>query len=175
MRHYKSKVDACYGAVLLIAALVALSLSCATIDYVLNTNADYAPRHPIYYPFACLFVFAFLARWQLLRSGIRWWVYLGLLIPTLYAALFMTGWFRDELHDFALMYFESHGKFGCHDERYASYIFRDDTAPWILFGPFVLATVSYWLSRSPAVWAFAKRHIVSFLRWSTTYETRRAA
>ena len=58
---------------------------------------------------------------------------------------------------------------------YASYILRDETVPWILFGPFVLATVSYWLFRSPIVWAFTKQHIVCFLRWSTTYESRRAA
>lgn len=171
MRHYKSSVDACYGMIFVLAALMALLFSCATIDYILNTDASYAPRHHIHFPLACLFVFIVIARWQLFHSRIRWWVYLGLLIPSVYVITFQTGWFRDELHDFAMIYFQSHGRFGCHDEHYGSYIFRDDTAPWILFGPFLFATVCHWFYGSPA--ALARFH--SLIRWSTTYESRKMA
>ena len=147
MRKYKSNLDACYGAILIIMALMALIFSGLTIDFDLNTDPCYASRHLIYCPLSCLVVFIVLGRWQLFRSGIRWWVYLGLLVPCVYVIFFESGWFYDELHDFALEYFRSHGRFGCHDNQYGGYIFRDNTAPWILFGPFILVTLLHWIYR----------------------------
>src|SRR3954469_9918506 len=50
--------------------------------------------------------------------------------------MFFSGsWFTNEFHDLADYYFGSHGRFGCQDEHYDTYIFRDTTAPWILHGP----------------------------------------
>ena len=175
MRHYKSNLDACYGAILVVIALVAFLFSCYTIDFVLHTDPRWASRHRIYYPLACLLCFIFVARWQLFHSGIRWWVYLGLLISPVYVIMFQSGWFRDELHDLALEYFRSHGRFGCHDDNYSSYIFRDDTAPWIMFGPFILATVLHWIYRTPEFFSLVRREAISSWRWITTYEKRTAA
>lgn len=175
MRRYRSNVDACFGVILTVAALMALLFSCATIDYDFHVDFGWGPLNRIQYPLGCLLVFIFIARWQLFRSGIRWWAYLGLIAPSVFVILFEKRWFYDELHDFALMYFRSHGRFGCHDEQYGSYIFRDDTAPWILFGPLIIATVLHWLYRSPIFLTHVKKRALSFFRWSTTYESRRAA
>ena len=171
MRHYKSNADACYGSMLVVMALLALLFSAFTIDWDIHTNPAFSPRHLIYYPLGILFVFAFIARWQLFHSRIRWWVYSALFLSSVYIICFESGWFYDELHDLSLEYFRSHGRFGCHDDNYSSYIFRDDTAPWILFSPFILATMLHWFYTSEAF----RRHAVSLWRWSTRYESRPAA
>ena len=147
MRHYKSRLDACFGAILVVTALIAFVFSAFTIDWDIHTNPDISPRHLIYYPLGILLAFTFIARWQLFHSRIGWYVYLGLLVPAIFVILFETGWFYDELHDFSLEYFRSHGRFGCHDANYTSYIFKDSTAPWILFSPCILATVLHWIFR----------------------------
>jgi hypothetical protein len=148
MGRYKSNLDACFGAVLIVAALIAIVFSCATLDYDFHVVVGWGSLNHIQYPLGFLLVFIFTARYQLFHSGIRWWTYFGLMLPSLYVIFFENGWFYNELHDFALMYFRSHGRFGCHDEQYGSYIFRDDTAPWILFGSFVLIVASHWILRS---------------------------
>jgi hypothetical protein len=174
MRRYKSNPDACYGIALLSSGLLALLLTCASVELVYGHPGFYISRVPrFHYPIAALLVAAVIARWQLRRSGIRWWAYLGLLIPALYAILFCANWFRSGMHDVALAYFDSHGRFGCQDEHYDGYLFRDDTAPWILFGPLVLATLGHWLYRSPAALARFSASARSLIRWSTTYEPRK--
>jgi hypothetical protein len=170
MRHYKSNADACYGAMLVVMALMALWFSAFTIDWDIHALAI-IPRQLIYYPLGILFALAFIARWQLFHSRIRWWVYSALILSSGYVICFDSGWFYNELHDLALEYFRSHGRFGCHDANYSSYIFRDTTAPWILFSPLIIATLLHWLYSSPIV----KKHAVSLYRWSTTYESRPAA
>ena len=169
MRHYKSIPDACYGAVLLAAAVLALLTSLASLDLLYVHRGfyiSYVP--PLHYPLAGLLVATLVARWQLQRRGIRWWTYCCLLLLTLYVMLFCASWFRSGLHDVVLYFFGSHGRFGCHDERYDSYIFRDDTTPWILCGPLVLATIGHWFSQRPPA-------LMRLIRWSTTYESRKLA
>jgi len=175
MRHYKSNVDACYGAMLVVMALMALWFSAFTIDWDIHTDPAFSPRHLIYCPLGILFLFAFIARWQLFYSRVRWWVYAALILSAGYVIGFESGWFFDELHDLSLEYFQSHGRFGCHDANYSGYIFRDTTAPWILFSPLIVATVLHWLYRSPIFLEHVKRRALSIFRWSTTYESRPAA
>jgi hypothetical protein len=144
MRHYKSNLDACYGAMLLLMALMALWISVFAIDWGIHAYAG-IPRDLIYFPLSILIAFAFVARWQLFHCQIRWWVYLVLILSSGYVICFDAGWFYNEMHDFALEYFRSHGRFGCHDANYSGYIFKDSTAPWILFSPFILATFLHWI------------------------------
>lgn len=122
-------------------------------------------------PFGLLLLFNGIAYWQLVRSRVRWWAYLGVLLAILWLMFFSGNWFTSGFHDLAEHYFDSHGRFGCQGENYDSYIFRDTTAPWILHGPFVAAILAHWLYRSPV----ASARLGAFIRWSTTYEPRKTA
>jgi hypothetical protein len=176
MRPYKSIPDACYGMILLFGASLVAILSYVSIDFLYVHPGFYIARQPsIHYPMACLFAIVLVARWQLSRAGIQWWAYFALLLAMLYVMFFSGHWFESGLHDVALFYFDSHGRFGCHDERYESYIFRDDTAVWILFGSLVFATVIHWLYRRPRALASLTTWVRSFIRWSTKYEPRKTS
>lgn len=62
-------------------------------------------------------------------------------------------WFRDPMHDIALL-FGSHGRWGCqtvNDDGSPVFVLRDSTVPFILFLPIVAATVGHWLAnRGPS-------------------------
>jgi hypothetical protein len=56
-------------------------------------------------------------------------------------------WFRDPMHDIAL-FFGSHGRWGCgvfNDDGSSAFLLRDDTMPFILFAPVLLAAAGHWL------------------------------
>lgn len=174
MRRHESIADACFGTVLLLAAFEGLLMGYGNVEVVYLVGSFFHVSSLVV-PFSALLLAALVARWQLVHSRIQWWAYLGVLLPTLWVMFFSHGWFTSGFHDLAEHYFGSHGRFGCQDEHYDTYIFRDTTAPWILHGPIVVATLAHWLYRSPVALARLSAWGRSFVRWSTTYEPRKTA
>lgn len=172
MHRYQSRADACFGMVLLLAVLEALVMGYGNFDLLqLRIQGEsYVPS--LLLPFSVLLLFSCVARWQLVRAGVQWWAYLGILLPTLWVMFFSGNWFTTGFHDLAMEYFDSHGRFGCRGGQ--NYIFCDDTAPWVLHGPIVAATLAHWLWQSPTFVARLSRYGRLFVRWSTTYESRKS-
>jgi hypothetical protein len=81
------------------------------------------------------------------RPPRRWthaWFF-GFLLAAMVQSL---AWFRDPMHDIALL-FGSHGRWGCgvfNDDGSHAFLLRDDTVPFLLFAPALLATVGHWLA-----------------------------
>jgi hypothetical protein len=58
-------------------------------------------------------------------------------------------WFAGPMHDIALA-FGSHGRFGdvaLDEDGSPAYFVRDDTLPWLLFGPPLVGIIGHWLVR----------------------------
>ena len=72
-------------------------------------------------------------------------------------------WFAGPMHDIAMV-FGSHGRFGCtmsNADGSPLYFVRDDTLPWLLFGPSLLGVVGRWLIERRRGWKdslTARRH-----------------
>lgn len=67
---------------------------------------------------------------------------------TLASLLESLEWFRDPMHDIGL-FFGSHGRWGCglfNDDGSHAFLLRDDTVPFLLFAPVLLATAGHWLA-----------------------------
>jgi hypothetical protein len=147
MRGYKNKVDAAFGVLLVIGSLLGLLLLLAAFYVtVFWKNPQYAG---LIVPFVLMLVVFILGRVQLLRRGVRWWAYLSMLLMSCWAA---AAFGALPLHDIFVVYFGSHGRFGCEElievapEVYRhAYLFRDQTAPFILFGPLFLGVLCHWI------------------------------
>jgi len=165
MKRYRSVPDAAFAIVLLWATVLATVLLLGTADLAIRWERHVfygrqnAPFARFLVPFAVLLAAASLARWQLLHRGVRWWCYCLVVAAAVYS---WTGFESLPLHDMFFRYLGSHGRFGCRDEHYESYIFKDTTAPWILFGPLIVSAFGHWIYANPE----AK----SWWRWLTTYE-----
>jgi hypothetical protein len=112
-------------------------------------------------------------RQRLLRSSVAWWGHAALVVSVIFA---FVAFYRMPMHDLAMTYFDSHGRFGCGvveevspGEYRHAYFFHDEVIPQTLFGPLLGAVFIHWLSCLPrerwAVWR----------RWLTTYEKKRTA
>jgi hypothetical protein len=86
-----------------------------------------------------------VTRHQLLHDGMRLWAYAVLMVTTLLALWFSFMWFRDPMHDIGL-FFGSHGRWGCatiHADGSRVHLIRDDTVPWLLFAPLLIAEAAH--------------------------------
>ncbi len=152
MKHYANPVDAVFGAVILIAAFVCGTMIALTVAYLMAFHAlgpGMVPFNllPVLSPFVLLLIVGFIARRHLLRGTPPAWVYATLLTSSLAALLFSFGWFQDPMHDIGL-FCGSHGRWGCavlNDHGSHAYLIRDDTVPWFLFVPVVLAAMGHWV------------------------------
>ena len=85
------------------------------------------------------------------RPGRRWahaW-FLGFTLASLLASL---SWFKDPMHDIALI-FGSHGRWACETvnaDGSPAYLLRDSTVPFMLFLPSLLAVAGHWLTSKRA-------------------------
>jgi ABC-type sulfate transport system permease component len=120
MRRYQSIPDACFGVVLLLAALQALLMGYGNFELV-NLVGSFFNVPSLGVPFTILLLSSGIAWWQLLHSRIKWWAYSGILVAMLWVMFFSGNWFTSGFHDLAMHYFDSHGRFGCSDGQ--TYIF----------------------------------------------------
>jgi hypothetical protein len=89
---------------------------------------------------AGMFGSLWLLRRELVNGRYRAWAYCAALLSTVAAMPVAFIWFRTPMHDFALRFYESHGRWGCTDD---SLWIRDATVPWILFCPVIAGIVSH--------------------------------
>lgn len=78
------------------------------------------------------------------------------------------------MHDLAMTYFDSHGRFGCAvveevspGEYRHAYFFHDGVIAWTLFLPLLGAVFIHWLS------CLSRERRAVWWRWFTTYERKR--
>lgn len=143
---YKCRADATLGAILLYAFCgVALMVVASVIYYfVCFPSCGLAvPTNDVILltPFFFFLATVVIVRRRLIHACMQTWAYMLLLTATVLAFCFSLGWFRDPMHDIG-MFFGSHGRWGCYCP---GYLIRDRTAPWLLFGPVVIASVGHWI------------------------------
>src|ERR1043166_8205070 len=109
MKHYTRKSDACLGVILLLAGLICALMLAGTCEDIAYGNPRMLDLKSRVIPFVLMLCAILLARWQMFRSGIKWWTYSLLLATVVYSFFNAFRWFRDPMHDIAMEYFNSHG------------------------------------------------------------------
>lgn len=151
MKFYTRPTDATLGMVLLLEALAAIFMILGSLWHSLmwlfvEMPLSFIAELLLIVPYLVLIVMIFVFRHHLFRGHVPRWGYLGLLAATFTALWFACGWFIDPMHDIGLL-FDSHGRWGCRmkDESGANvYFIRDNTAPWLLYGPLILVITGHW-------------------------------
>lgn len=82
-----------------------------------------------------------LARRRLAAGSLRLGWHVMLLLALGGAFVAAESWFCTPMHDFALVVFQSHGRWGCRDVQ--SYWITDSTAPFLFVAPALFATLAH--------------------------------
>lgn len=93
-------------------------------------------------------VLSIILRWKILNKSIQNWHQWVFYIESLFTLGVAKVYFVTPMHDIALAYFSSHGRFGCYtldsSER-CIYLLNDATLPLLLFiPPMIIGIIYFW-------------------------------
>jgi hypothetical protein len=152
MKDYRNNPDAVFGGVLLLTSGVSATMVLATValDAVNRVHGgDGFPLHflPNLVPHIAFLLLSVFVRRRLLQSTVPSWAHMAVVFcvaATLWSAFI---WFRAPMHDIGLV-FDSHGRWGCRlvdADGSPQYFIRDNTVPWMIFSPLILAATGHWI------------------------------
>jgi hypothetical protein len=143
---YSTRTDAVIGCMLLIHGSLAALAALTTLGFLVwsSTSLGWAFGFPtgwliVIVGFVATVAAAFALRSRIIGHGapvLLWTVYFALSV----ICLFISGLFFEGItHDVALIFFASHGRFGCIND---GYVLTSATIPWIAFATEPLAVVA---------------------------------
>lgn len=145
--NHKHYIDTIFRLVMLISTIICMVLIILTLAMFALSHLEGArPSWMILLlcvPFVVLTFILIRSRKELLGVGPQRRTYVLLFAASAIAMLFAFPWFNDPMHDIALLFFDSHGRWGCRDIG-VSYFFCDTTMPFILFMPIIFSTIIHW-------------------------------
>lgn len=166
MSRYKTKGDAAFSLVMLLTVGFVTILVFAEIDMAAAHRWRYFKNWQLPHILVYLVLVAAypVVRWQLLRSGIRWWTYIWVGVATFWSFLV----FGPSLHDLEIYYdWGLHGHFGCSDGK--PHLINDGTVSLAAFGPLFVFNLARLLRLGPPV----NLGLGKYWRWLTTFERKR--
>jgi hypothetical protein len=135
-----------------VARTVSASLLSSTVLYfawtaLCGVNLLSFPTVLMLLPFVGTIIAAQRFRRSLRRRSARPCGHFGFLVCTAAAMLVSFEWFKNPMHDIALL-FGSHGRWGCQvfDAEGNPPLLRDSTVPFLLFPPLLLAAAGHWVA-----------------------------
>lgn len=139
MKKYPTLADAAFGMVLLCSAIVGVLMMSGIVALNISFWEIY---HFPWWTSTVIFMHLGVILWvrkSLHCSNVPLAAYIALGITTALLFLVSLGWLSTPMHDIAL-FFGSHGRFGC---RSPEYWITEDTAPWMLSLPVIIACIGH--------------------------------